>query len=61
MVQKFSEKFKQINGTTDCISLLKHEIKTEDGHRFAKENNLFGTVCEKCISDSIRIIEELIY
>jgi len=60
MVQKFSEKFKNINGSTDCRSLLKCDLKTEEGHRYAIEHNLFGTVCEKCISDSIGIIEELI-
>jgi hypothetical protein len=60
MIQKFNEKFKQINGTTDCISLLKIDLKTEEGQRYAKENNLFETICEKCISDSIRIVEELI-
>jgi C_GCAxxG_C_C family probable redox protein len=59
MVQKFSEKFKLIHGTTDCRSLLKCEIKTEEGHRFAKENNLFETVCERCISDSLRIVDQL--
>jgi len=60
MIQQFSEKFKQINGTTDCISLLKIDLKTEEGQRYAKDNNLFETVCEKCISDSISIVEELI-
>ena len=60
MVQKFSEKFKKINGTTDCILLLKCDLKTDEGHRYAKDNNLFETVCEKCISDSISIINELI-
>ena len=60
MIQKFSEKFKQINGSTDCISLLKSDLKTEEGIRYAKENNLFETICEKCISDSIGIVEVLI-
>ena len=60
MVQKFSDKFKQIHGTLDCGSLLNCDLKTEEGNRFAKENNLFGTVCEKCISDSIGILEEII-
>ena len=59
MVQKFSERFKHINSSTDCISLLKCDLKTEEGNRYAKENDLFGTICEKCISDSIRIISEL--
>lgn len=54
------KKFKEINGTTDCLALIKCDLKTEEGHRYAKENNLFETVCEKCISDSIGIIEELI-
>jgi C_GCAxxG_C_C family probable redox protein len=60
MVQKFSEKFKQIHGSTDCRSLLNCEIKSEEGHRYAKEKNLFETVCEKCIKDSIKIVNQLI-
>jgi len=60
MIQKFSEKFKQINGTTDCKSLLKCDLKTEEGQRYAKENNLFEIICEKCIKDSLRIVDELI-
>jgi C_GCAxxG_C_C family probable redox protein len=56
-IQEFSRKFKQLNGTTDCIDLLKCDLKTEEGNRLAKENNLFGTVCEKCISDAVKIIE----
>jgi C_GCAxxG_C_C family probable redox protein len=59
MIQKFSEKFKSINGTTDCRELLKCDLKTEEGMQYAKENNLFGTTCEKCITDSIRIVNEL--
>ena len=60
MIQNFSEKFKSINGAIDCKSLIKCDLKTEQGRLFAKENNLFETICEKCISDSIGIIEELI-
>ena len=60
MIQLFSEKFKSIHGTTDCKSLLKCDLKTEEGQLFAKENHLFETLCERCISDSIMIIEELI-
>jgi len=60
MIQKFSKEFKQLNGTTDCWELLKCDLKTEDGNAYAKENNLFGTVCEKCISDSVKIVNKLI-
>jgi C_GCAxxG_C_C family probable redox protein len=60
IIQKFSKKFKEINGSTDCIELIKCDLKTEEGHRYAKDNNLFEIVCEKCISDSISIIEDLL-
>jgi C_GCAxxG_C_C family probable redox protein len=60
MIRDFSNKFKQINGSTDCKSLLNCDLGTEEGNRYAKENNLFGTVCEKCIKDSIKIVNQLI-
>ena len=60
MVQKFAEKFRELNGSTDCIDLLKCDLKSEEGRRYAKENNMFETVCEKCITDSINIISELL-
>jgi C_GCAxxG_C_C family probable redox protein len=60
MVQKFSKEFKAIHGVMDCKSLLNCDLKTEEGHRFAVENKLFDTICEKCITDSIGIIDGLI-
>jgi len=60
LIQEFSEKFKQMNGSLDCKSLLNCNLKSEEGMRFAKENNLFATICEKCISDSISIVGKLI-
>lgn len=59
-VQEFSKRFSELHGTTDCIDLLKCEIKTEAGHDHAKKLNLFETVCEKCISDAIHIVDELL-
>jgi C_GCAxxG_C_C family probable redox protein len=59
MVQKFSQQFKELNGSTDCRSLLNCDLKTEEGHRYAKEKNLFGTICEKCITDSVKILNDL--
>jgi len=60
LIQKFSEKFKLLHGALDCKSLLGCDLKTEEGQLFAKENRLFETLCENCISDSIRIVDELI-
>jgi C_GCAxxG_C_C family probable redox protein len=60
VVQEFSRKFRKLNGSTNCMDLLKCDLKTQEGNSFAKEHNLFGTVCEKCISDAIKIIEGII-
>jgi len=60
MIQKFTDKFKAIHGKTDCKSLLNCDLKTEEGRQFAHDKQLYEIVCEKCISDSIRIIDELI-
>jgi C_GCAxxG_C_C family probable redox protein len=58
-IQEFSEKFKAIHGTMNCKSLINCDLRTEEGHRYLKEHNLSKTVCEKCITDAVRIIEEI--
>jgi C_GCAxxG_C_C family probable redox protein len=60
MIQRFSNEFKSIHGTMDCKSLIKCDLRTEEGQRYLKDNNLSEIVCEKCISDSIRILEKLL-
>jgi C_GCAxxG_C_C family probable redox protein len=60
MIQEFSDKFKSLHGTMDCRLLLNCDLRTEEGQRYVKENKLHETICEKCVSDSIRLIEELV-
>lgn len=60
LIQKFSRKFKSIYGSMDCGSLLKCDLKTADGQRYYKNNNLNERVCQKCVNDSIRIVQVLI-
>lgn len=60
MIQQFSDRFKSQFGTLNCKSLLKCDLKTEEGQQYLKEHNLVEDVCEKCIIGSIRIIEGLI-
>ena len=60
MISRFSALFKEKNGCTDCRNLLGCDLSTEEGQNFAKEHNLFGTICEKCILDAIDIADKLI-
>ncbi len=60
MVQKFADKFISIHGSLDCKTLINSDLNTEEGRQLARENNVFEEVCEKCVGDSIKIVEELI-
>ena len=60
MIQRFDQKFTSIHQSTNCMELLKWDIKTAEGFQSARDNGLFESVCDKCIADAIRIVEELI-
>ncbi len=60
MIRQFDQKFKSIHNTTQCSELLKCDIGSESGHAFAVENKLFEKICQKCILDAVRILEELV-
>ena len=60
MIQKFSQKFQTIHGSIHCSSLLNCDLKTNEGQAYMTENKLVEKVCERCISTSIGILEELL-
>jgi C_GCAxxG_C_C family probable redox protein len=60
MIQECNEKFKSLHGTVNCRVLLNCDLRTEEGRRYAHDHNLHETICEKCVSDSVKIIEELL-
>jgi hypothetical protein len=60
MGQEFSKRFTLLNGTLNCKTLLNCDLRTEEGQQYMKDNNLIEVVCEKCIADSIMILDELI-
>ncbi len=60
MIQNFSKKFIRIHGVTDCKSLLKCDLKTEEGQKEYRQYHLSERVCEKCIQNSVSIVQELI-
>lgn len=60
LVKEFVEKFKARNGTIICRELLGCDIGTPDGHRIAKEKDLFSTVCPGCVRDAAEILEVIL-
>lgn len=60
MIKEFSKKFTDIHGTLECKGLVKYDLNTPEGEQGAKGNKVFELICEKCISDSVEIVEGLI-
>lgn len=60
MIQEFNRKFISIHESIECIDIMSCDMNTEEGQNFIKENNLKTTICEKCVTDAIEIVNELI-
>ena len=60
LVKQFSENFKKINGTINCKELLGCDLNTVEGRARFKAENLVSTVCERCVRDSVDILEQLL-
>ena len=60
MIQDFRNQFIQRHGTIDCDKLLNCDLTTESGQQYAKDNKLFEKVCERCVFDSVKILERMI-
>jgi len=60
MIQDFHKKFLEKHNVTDCRTLLNCDLQTEEGEQQFYIDNLSETVCEVCIADSIKILNELI-
>jgi C_GCAxxG_C_C family probable redox protein len=60
MIQEFSKMFQQKHSSIDCASLLKCDLKTEQGREYFATNKLKENICEACILSSVQILEEMI-
>ncbi len=59
MIQDFHRQFVIRYHTTDCKQLLNCDLNTEEGQKYASKHNLFETTCEDCVSQSVKILEEM--
>lgn len=60
MIQEFADKFKLVHGTTNCKALINCDLNTEEGQLYFDKNKIKDTICEKCISSSIKILYKLL-
>ena len=59
MIQEFNQRFTALHKTTNCRLLLGVDLKTEEGRQMMQDKNLSELVCSKCVSDSVKILSEL--
>ncbi|MCQ2202086.1 MAG: C-GCAxxG-C-C family protein [Bacteroidales bacterium] len=55
----FLDEFAKANGSCLCRELLHCNISTPDGLAYARENNLFTTLCPKLVASAVDILEKI--
>lgn len=60
MVREFRERFEKIHGSVSCTELMGVDISDPAGQTEAMDKDLFHTHCTRFITDSARILEDLI-
>ena len=60
MIRRFSKRFAEIEGSTNCKKLIGVNLNTEEGQQEAREKDLFNKICGRCVSTSVGIVEEII-
>ena len=60
MCVKFLDSFEKENGSYICRDLLDCDIRTEEGIKYAIDNNLFKEICPKMVESAAKITQELI-
>lgn len=57
---KFLDEFKKENGSYLCNELLNCDISTQEGIKYALENNLFTEFCPKMVKSATLIVEDIL-
>jgi C_GCAxxG_C_C family probable redox protein len=60
LVRTFDKNFKGQFKTTSCRELLGCDLLTDQGKKFYSDNKLGEKVCERCIQESVRIVERIL-
>lgn len=60
MNDKMMNRFKEKCGSYLCNDLLKCDISTPEGVKYAKDNNLFTDFCPKMVEAAVEVVEEII-
>jgi len=60
MVQEFESRFVGTHESSMCKDLIKCDLNTEEGQKYFKEERIGEFICQNCIFNAVRILEEII-
>ena len=60
LIQEFSKKFAEQNGTINCKSLISYDLNTEEGRQEAVEADVFNKKCSNLVKLSVELLEEIL-
>ena len=60
LVSEFSEIFVKRNSSLNCRDIIACDLSTEAGRKYFDDNNIKDTVCRKCVTDTVDILEDLL-
>lgn len=60
LIQEFSRRFVEANGTINCKALIEFDLNTEEGRQQADEANIFNTKCSDLLKKSVELLEEIL-
>lgn len=58
-IREFLKKFEQKFSSTECIRLLGLDISSDEGRKYAKDNNLFDRKCNEYVKGACAILEDM--
>ena len=58
-IQEFHKRFINIHKHSDCIDLLGYDVKTPEGQKQIKDQDLFHKVCSPCVENAVGILQEI--
>lgn len=54
------KRFAEVSGSYICNDLLGCDVRTEEGVKYAFDNNLFTEFCPKMVANAVDVLEEII-
>ncbi len=60
LVKLFSEEFIKKHGALNCSELLKCDMGTAEGKKFARDSGLFVEACPKYVKTAVLLLEKLL-